>query len=187
MTSEDKMIPVELNADFIFSKGQDEKVDFIQQDLIELKPYGMSLHNDTTRPFLLLKDDSGKYTLPVGINQIEAGVALTQSSTNHALGTPHTFSEKLLSSLDIKIDKCIFVEISGHHQFVRVYMTGHPRFQSLKLKAEDAMSLCLHLKVPFYATASFIQRSKTMTAEVSDSAKNVLAQPALESLKKQYH
>jgi bifunctional DNase/RNase len=186
MTSKDEIV-YELNADFIFSKTQDEKVDFIQQDLIELKPYGMSLHNDTTRPFLLLKDDSGRYTLPVGINQIEAGVTLTQSSTNHSLGTPHTFSEKLLNSLDIKIDRCIFVEISGHHQYVRVYMSGHPRHQSLKLKAEDAMSLCLHLKVPFYASASFIQRSKTMTAEVSESAKKVLNHTDHVSLKKQYH
>ncbi len=182
MTLKDTFL-TELNADFLFSKTQEEKVDFIQQDLIELKPYGMSLHNDTTRPFLLLKDVTGRYTLPVGINQIEAGVTLTQSSTTHALGTPHTFSEKLLNSLDIKIERCIFVEISGHHQYVRVYLLGHPRFQSLKLKAEDAMSLCLHLRVPFYATASFIQRSKTMTAEVFDSAKKVENL----SLKKQYH
>jgi uncharacterized protein len=182
VTSKDTILK-ELNPDFLFSKTQEEKVDFLQQDLIELKPYGMSLHNDTTRPFLLLKDVTGQYTLPVGINQIEAGVTLIQSSNNQALGTPHTFSEKLLNSLDIKIERCIFVEIGGHHQYVRVYMVGHPRFQSLKLKAEDAMSLCLHLKVPFYATASFIQRSKTMTAEVSDSAKNL----ENVSLKKQFH
>jgi hypothetical protein len=186
MTSEDTLLK-ELNPDFLFSKNQDEKVDFTQQDLIELKPYGMSLHNDTTRPFLLLKDVTGQYTLPVGISQIEAGVTLTQSSTTQALGTPHTFSEKLLTSLDIKIDKCIFVEISGHHQYVRVYMSGHPRFQSLKLKAEDAMSLCLHLKVPFYASTSFIQRSKIMTADLSDSAKKISNQPDIASLKKQYH
>ncbi len=186
MTSEDTFLK-ELNPDFLFTKNQEEKVDFSQQDLIELMPYGMSLHNDTTRPFLLLKDATGQYTLPVGINQIEAGVTLTQSSTTQALGTPHTFSEKLLTSLDIRIDKCIFVEISGHHQYVRVYMSGHPRFQSLKLKAEDAMSLCLHLKVPFYATASFIQRSKMMTADLSDSAKKIMNHPDNSILKKQYH
>lgn len=186
MTNKDLILDG-LNADFIFSQIQDEKIDLAQENLIELKPYGMSLHNDTTRPFLLLKDETGKHTLPVAINQIEAGVTLTQSSTNQTLGTPHTFSEKLLTSLDIKIEKCIFVEISGHHQYVRVYMTGHLRLQSLKLKAEDAMSLCLHLKVPLYATASFIQRSKTMTAEVSDSAKKILNQPENTSFKKQYH
>lgn len=186
MTSEDTILKA-LSPDFFFSQMQDEKVDFIAQDLVELKPYGMSLHNDTTRPFLLLKDESGQFTLPVGISQIEAGVTLTQSSTGQALGTPHTFSEKLLNSLDIKIEKCIFVEINGHHQYVRVYMTGHPRYQSMKLKAEDAMSLCLHLKVPFYASPSFIQRSKVMTAEVTTSAKNMNNQPEFTNLKKHFH
>lgn len=186
MNSEDIVLN-NISADFFFSKAQDEKVNFQDEDLIELKPYGMSLNNDTTRPFLLLKDISGRYTLPVGINQIEAGVTLTQSSNGLALGTPHIFSEKLLKSLDITIEKCIFVEITGHHQFVRIYMNGHPRYQSIKLKAEDAMSLCLHLKVPFFATASFIQRSKVMTAEVSLSAKNILNQPEFSHLKKQCH
>lgn len=176
-----------LSADFLFSKGQDEKVSFLDEELIELKPYGMSLNNETTRPFLILKDHTGRFTLPVGINQIEAGVTLTQSSPATSFGTPHVFSEKLLNSLDIKIDKCIFVEINGHHQYVRVYMSGHPRYQSMKLKAEDAMSLCLHLKVPLFATASFIHRSKVMTAEVSLSAKNILNQPEFLNLKKQCH
>ncbi len=176
-----------LSADFLFSKAQDENVSFREEELIELKPYGMSLNNETTRPFLILKDASGRFILPVGINQLEAGVTLTQSSPSASMGTPHVFSEKLLQSLDITIDKCIFVEIAGHHQFVRIYMTGHPRYQSMKLKAEDAMSLCLHLKVPLFATASFIHRSKVMTAEVSMSAKNILNQPEFLNLKKQCH
>lgn len=186
MNSEDVILK-NIAADFFFSKSQDEKVSFQDEELIELKPYGMSLNNDTTRPFLLLKDVTSQYTLPVGINQIEAGVTLTQSSSQSNLGTPHIFSEKLLQSLDIKIEKCIFVEIAGHHQYVRIYMSHHPRYQSLKFKAEDAMSLCLHLKVPFFATPSFIQRSKVMTAEVSMSAKNVLNQPEFAHFKKQCH
>lgn len=187
MKSEDLVLK-NITADFFFSKNQDEKVNFEDQDLIELKPFGMSIDNDTTRPFLLLKDKSGQYTLPVGITQIEAGVALTQSASNsQGLVSPHNFSEKLLNSLDIKIEKCLFVEISGHHQYVRLYMAGHPRYQSLKIKAEDAMSLCLHLKIPFYASVDFIQRSKIMTTEISSSAKNVLSHPDYANMKKQLH
>ena len=187
MNSEDIVLK-NITADFFFSKNQDEKVDFENQDLIELKPFGMSLDNDTTRPFLLLKDKTGQYTLPVGITQIEAGVALTQSSANsQGLISPHNFSEKLLSSLDIKIEHCVFVEINGHHQYVRVYMNGHPRYQSLKLKAEDAMSLCLHLKVSFFASAEFIHKSKIMTADISTSAKNIIDHPEFLNFKKQCH
>lgn len=174
--SENKYLNI-INADFIFSKPQDERVDFEEKDLIELKPYGLSLSNDTSRPFLILKDDTGLYTLPVGISQIEAGVAITQSSSMHAQMTPHKFSELLLKSLDIKVERCVFTEIKGLHQYVRVYMTGHSKYQSLKLKADEAMSLCIYLKVPLFATQSFIQKSKIMTAEMTELSKSVLTRP----------
>lgn len=176
-----------LAADFLFATNQDEKVDFVEKDLIELKPYGMSLQNDSTRPFLILKDSTGQYTLPVGITQIDAGVALTQSSVNNAITTPHYFSEALLKSLDIKLERCVFVEIKGLHQYVRVYMKGHPRYQSLKFRAEDVMSLCLYLKVPLMATESFIQKSKVMAAEMTEIAKNLMNHPDLANLKRQCH
>ncbi len=186
MNREDLLIK-HLNADFLFSNSQDEKVDFINEELVELKPYGMSLHNDSTRPFLILKDDSGQLTLPVGISQIDAGVALTQSSVSQTQTTPHVFSEALLKSLDIQIERCVFVEIKGLHQYVRVYMKGHSRYQSLKFKAEDVMSLCLFLKVPFFATLSFIQNSKVMAVEVTLNAKNLMNHPDFANMKKQCH
>lgn len=174
-----------LNTDFIFSKPQDEKVDFVESDLIELKPYGLSISNETTRPFMIFKDDKGEYTLPVGISQIEAGVALTQSNTMSAPVSPHKFSKLLLESLDIEIERCIFTEIKGLHQYVRVYFKGHPKYHSMKLKAEEAMSLCIYLKVPVYATKSFIQKSKLMTAEVSGLAKTMQGRLDVISSKKE--
>jgi uncharacterized protein len=162
---------IDLSPDFIFSRPQEENVDFFHEELIELKPYGMSLADAGVRPFLIMKDTTGQYVLPVGISQIEAGVTLTQSSPVAVPVTLHRFSELLLTSLDIQIERCVFIEIKGLHQYVRVYMAGHPRYQSLKLRADEAMSLCLHLKVPFYATKSFIQRSKLMIAEVTGLAR----------------
>ena len=154
-----------MKTDFLFTKIQEDKLNFDDNDLIELKPYGLSLNNETSRPFLLLKDVRGEHTLPVGISQIEAGVAMTQTQPNQLNSTPHTFLQKLIESLDITIERCVFIEISGHHQFVRLFMKGHPKYQSFKVRADEAMSLCLHLKVSFFATKSFIQKSKVMAAD----------------------
>lgn len=175
-----------ITPDYLFARGQDEQVGFSEDDLIELVPYGMSLNNDTTNPFLLLRDKSGQYTLPVGISQIEAGVALTQSGKN-AYATPHVFTEKILKSLDITLERCLFVEINGSHQYVRLYMKNHPRYQSIKVKASDVMSICLHLSVPFFATASFIQKSKVMTIEPSAEEKALLSQMDFSDHKKNCH
>lgn len=164
-------------ADILFAKPQDERVDFLEEDLIEFFPYGMSLTNDAERPFIILKDKNGEMSLPVPINQLEAGIALTQSSQTAARSTTHVFSEKLLESLDIRLERCVFVEIKGVHQYVRIYFIGHPKYQSLKFKADEVMSLCFHLKVPIFATKNFINRSKQMSAEIVGLAKGLQQNP----------
>lgn len=168
-----------IKPDYLFLKLQDERVDFEDKDLILLKPYGLSLTNDAARPFLILKDETGDCVLPVAINQLEAGATLTQSSHSAIPVSLHTFSEKLLSSLDITIDRCVFVEIKGVHQLVRIYMTKHPIYQSMKFKADEVMSLCIQLKIPIFATKSFITKSKIMSAEIIGLNKDLIENPNL--------
>ncbi len=167
-----------IKPDYLFTKPQDERVDFDDKDLILLKPYGLSLANDAARPFLILKDETGEFVLPVAINQLEAGATLTQSSHSAVPLSVHTFSERLLASLDICIERCVFVEIKGVHQFVRVYLSKHPIYQSMKFKADEVMSLCIHLKIPLYATKSYIEKSKLMSAEIVGIAKGLSENPA---------
>lgn len=175
----------QLKADFLFNAQQDEKFNFDDDDLVELKPYGLSLNNENSRPFLILKDALGEHTLPVAVTQIEAGVTLSQSNQTQIATTPHAFLDKLLQSLDIKIDRCVFIEITGTHQYVRIFMTGHPRYQSIKVRADEAMSLCLHLKVPFYATKSFIQKSKVMSTTSMDETAHIVMQQRNVAIKKE--
>lgn len=177
MNSENIKPQLGFAADILFSKPQDESINFDEKDLVELFPYGLSLSNDASRPFMILKDKSGDMTLPVPINQLEAGVTLTQSSHSLEPITTHKFSEKLLESLDIKLERCVFVEIKGIHQFVRIYMKNHPQYQSLKFRADEVMSLCIHLKVSIFATKNFINRSKHMSAEIISMAQGATQNP----------
>lgn len=177
MKSENMKPKFNFSADILFSKPQDESVNFDENDLVELFPYGLSLSNEASRPFMILKDKTGEMTLPVPINQLEAGVTLTQSTHSGEPVTTHKFSERLLESLDIKLERCVFVEIKGVHQFVRIYMKGHSQYQSLKFRADEVMSLSIHLKVPIYATKNFINRSKHMSAEIVNMAQGAAQNP----------
>ncbi len=149
-----------------FHLTQTEEICFHQSELIRLFPFGLSVTPDGGRPFLLLKDEKSIHTLPVAINPLEAGMALSQA--NHSLPptTPHRLSEMMLKSLQIELLQCVFVQIKGVHQYVRVYFRGHPSLNSLKVRADEAMSFCLHQAVPVYATLDFINKSKVMTAEI---------------------
>ena len=167
---------VNISADILFSSPQDESINFPESDLIELFPYGLSLSNDAARPFIILRDKTNELSLPVPINQLEAGVTLTQTTQATLPVSLHAFSEKLLESLDIKLTRCLFVEIKGVHQYVRLYMENHPQYQSLKFRADEILSLCFHQKVPIFATKDFINRSKIMSAQIvglAQTAQNI--------------
>lgn len=163
-----------------FVSSQDEEEVFHQDDLIRLRPFGVSMGTDSQRPFLLLKDEGQELTLPVAVSPIEAGVTLTQSNGGAAPAAVHRFSELLMNSLDIRPLQCVFVQVKGPHQYVRIYLSGHPRASSIRLRADEAMSLCLQLNIPMFATREFIQRSRTMAAELEELGKGLRQIPQIQ-------
>ncbi|AHI05935.1 hypothetical protein BDW_07165 [Bdellovibrio bacteriovorus W] len=159
-----------LGSQIIFSQPSGEEEVFHQKDLVKLIPYGLSVSNDVTRPFLLLKDEAHQYTLPVAVSPIDAGVVLSQTNGQTLQSSPHKFTAMLLESMGIEIKQAVFVEIRGAHQYLRLYMTGNPQASSFKIRADEAMSLCMYLQVPMFATKGYIGRSRVMNAQVEQSA-----------------
>ena len=162
-----------LNAKIIFAQQSQEEETFHQNDLVRLFPYGLSLTADPHRPFLLLKDEGHQYTLPVAVSPIDAGVSLAQSNRGILESSPHKFAALLLSSLGVEIKQAVFVEIKGSHQYLRLYISGHPQLTSIKLRTDEAMSLCLYLGVPLFATRSFIGRSRVMSASLQGESQKI--------------
>ncbi|UXR63465.1 DUF151 domain-containing protein [Bdellovibrio bacteriovorus] len=160
-------------AQIVFANESQEEETFHQSELVQLFPYGLSVTTDAARPFLLLKDEAHQYTLPVAVSAIDAGVALSQSNRMILESSPHKFTAVLLNSLGIQIKQAVFVEIKGAHQYLRLYISGHPQTNSVKLRADEAMSLCLYLEVPLFATKNFIGRSRVMSAETEGAAQKL--------------
>ena len=175
-----------MKTDILFLKKQEDAFNFQDKDLIELKAYGLSLNNSPTRPFLILKDESGDHSLAVGISQVDAAVTLAQNNTQSLLSSPHSFLKKMLDSFNVQVEKCVFMEINGAHQFVRLFLIGHPSYHSIKIRADEAMSLCLYLKTPFFATKEFIHRSKEALSAFKETPANEWLDPVI-SKKTFYH
>jgi bifunctional DNase/RNase len=169
----------DVNSHYVFSADLAEGATFKEKDLIRLKAFGLSVSTDFARPFLLLKDEKHEVTLPVAVNPLEAGVAISQANKSVAPTTPHRFTQALLESLHIEIEKAVFVEIKGHFQYVRLFLKNHPTQKSLKLRADEIMSLCLHLDIPIYATKEYIAKSRVMNAEMDGVSADIKAHPSI--------
>ncbi len=159
-----------LNMDLGYAKVNDQEEVFRQSDLIRLQPYGISIAPQIDRPFLILKSEikngEPEHVLPVFLNPLEAGVTLTQSNRSVTPLTPHRFARELLKSLDISVLQMVFVQIKGSHQYVRLYMQGHPRLNSIKMRADEVMSLALEMNISIYATVAHIQNAKVLNAQL---------------------
>ncbi len=160
-----------------FSTDHFEENTAKDEDLVELKPHALSLTQDPARPTLLLKDEGGNLTLPVQVHPVEAGLTLNQSHKTNVF-SPHRVTQLLLESLDIAIEKCIFVEIRGAKQFVRLYFSNHPSHGSMKVPADEAISLCLYLGVKLFATPDFVAKSRILNADVNKIAAGMNLHPA---------
>lgn len=148
------------DIEFVHIDHDDET--FHAKDLIELFPLSLSFTHDLQRPFLLLRDAKNEVTLSVALTPLEAGIFVAQNQNRE--NTPHHFLAEILRSFDIQIRQCVFVQIQSQTQHVRVYFSGHPLMNSMKLKADQAISVCLHFGVPFFATREFIQKSSLLKA-----------------------
>lgn len=157
-------------------KDTEEEESFHQDDLIALFPFGISVAADLKNTFFFLKDKTLNKTLSVLVNPVEASLILAQLNTapDIQLAQPHSALSAMLRTLGVVLLQCVFVQTKGSRQLVRLYFSGHPSASSIKLYADQAMSVCMALRVPIYATSSFINQSKVVQVQVDGLTKNLI-------------
>lgn len=136
------------------------------ESLIEMKAFGVNLMGEGGLPILILRDEAGHFSLPVPLSPMDAGLALSQSSTAARPSSPHKAAAHIFKAMNVKVTQAVFEEIRLQKQLLRVFFTGHPVEKSLLMPAEDAMTLCLHLEVPIYASTEFIKKSQELVSEL---------------------
>lgn len=164
-----------LGGEISFNDTSEEEM-FHQDDLILLLPYGISVAADLKNTFFFLKDKSLSKTLPVLVNPVEASLILAQLNTapDVQLAQPNRVLAALLQTLGVALLQCVFVQTKGNRQLVRLYFSGHPTTSSIKIYADQAMSVCMSLRVPIYATSSFINQSKVVQVQMEGLTKNLI-------------
>lgn len=165
-------------------------------DLQLLEPVGISVGTHSMRPLLLLKSLEGQQILPVGLNPLEAGVTLGQSSQNSMPVSTHRVLQELLQTLSLRIERAVFCEIKGPHQYVHLQFRALDRKTDkvdhslqekfgdliatpMRVRADEAMSVCLHLKVPLYAPAEFIRKSRVLNSDLEVLSAGLELKPGL--------
>ncbi len=176
----DQDVQSDVVGEFRFNDKSEEEV-FHQDDLIPLFPFGVSVAPDLSDTFFFLKNKTQNLTLPVLVNPIEASLILAQLNVSVELQMvqPHSVLTTMLKTLGVGLLQCVFVQTKGNKQLVRLYFNGHRASNSIKVYADQAMSLCIAMRVPVYATLNFINQSKVVQVQVEGLTKNMIEKQKL--------
>ena len=149
----------------------------IAEELIELFVFGITLGTEGRRPVLILKDATGNVVLPVWINPIDATFAMNDHA--HQAYAAHSVASKIMQVFSLKLERCVFDGVKGHHQYVRLEFSGNEHLTQLEARADDAMSLCLASGARFFAPASFVAKSREVDAELLGIEAGIQSHPEI--------
>lgn len=135
---------------------------------LEIFPHGFSIANGATRPVLIFKDKSGEHVLPVWVHPLDATMALHEQAAGPAM-EPHTIARALLARLGMKATRCDIDEIVDQRQYARLQFcgttqagTGRRGVESIRVRADYAMSFCLSSRARFFSTPEFMAKCRTL-------------------------
>ncbi len=140
---------------------------------IELFPHGISVSSNLGRPVLILKDKNALEVLPVWLNPLDAGVALTHLSQAGAGNTPHSVTRQILEMVEFKLESCRFVELVGHHQFVLLTFSSQNGPRTIRVRADEAMSFCLQGCARFFCSKDLMARCRNLDSDLTQFEQNL--------------
>lgn len=143
--------------------------------LIELKPIGINVTGATSKPLLLLKDTTGELSMPLPISALDAGVLMQQTGKGTTLSSPHHITEQILNFAGLKFERCVFTEFKNNCLYCRLELQEE---KALETKAEHAVSLCLYLNIPMFATRDLIWKARNQAAETQEHSDLMIFQTA---------
>jgi hypothetical protein len=147
------------------------------ENWLPLVPSGVMVLPGNARPVLLLKHESSGETLPVWMGSLDASVAL-QELGQGGQGSPHTITKMILANFGITKGRCFFVERIGHHQFVNLHLETESGTElpgsPYRVRADEAMSLSLAIKVLFFSTKEFIAQCRVLNQELEKLQESLL-------------
>lgn len=140
---------------------------------IEVFPYGVAYGGDRSRPLVLFKDETGRKVVPVWSSPVDAGIALFQNQFLSPAASPHALTWKILEPLGVALEMVRFSEVKGHHQYLDLVFSGHPKLSTIRQRADEALSFCLAAQTRFFCQEEFIMQSRVMEAHLVEQTKKL--------------
>jgi len=146
----------------------------VQEAAIEMFVGGLVMDPATQAPIVVLKDESGKVTLPIWIGITEA-TSIASAIKQIAMARPltHDLFYDLLLQLGITVQRIVITELKESTYFAELILGQGDRAIVLDARPSDAIAMALRAAAPIYVTQQVLDQ-----ARVAFASQGQVAQPA---------
>ncbi len=125
----------------------------LSSEWIEVVPHGLVGGMIPNLCLMVFKEKTGSKRFAISLPPLQGKIALNQSLNREE---PFRFVSELLGAIQIRIEKCFFLQNNKGCISVQVMISGHPSVHSLQLTASDVVPFAVYSGCQFYCTKKFI-------------------------------
>jgi len=136
-----------------------------EDSAIEMYVGGLVLDPNTQAPVVILKDEHGRYALPIWIGVAEAtSIASAIKQVEMARPLTHDLMHDIFEQVALKVQRVVITELKEQTYYAELAISFGDRVMILDARPSDAIAIALRESAPIYVAQSVIDQTKTTFA-----------------------
>jgi uncharacterized protein len=154
------------------------KVFMGNESAVEMFVGGLVIDPATQAPIVVLKDETGEYTLPIWIGIPEA-TSIASAIKQVAMARPltHDLFFDLLLEVGVTVQRIVITELRESTYFAELILGQGDRIVVLDARPSDAIAMALRASAPIYVAQSVLEQAKVAFGGVDPLAAMETGEP----------
>jgi bifunctional DNase/RNase len=130
---------------------------------IKMKVLGLAIDPVTSSPIVILKDDTGKFSLPIWIGVMEASaIAMELENVKFSRPLTHDLIKNILQELDIAVEKIVVTDLRDNTYFAIIHIKTQGKNHKIDSRPSDAIAIALRTGSPIFVEEEVISKSQKL-------------------------
>jgi uncharacterized protein len=152
------------------------------EDAIEMFVGGLVLDPKTQAPVIILKDEHGRYCVPIWIGMAEA-TSIASAIKQMTMPRPltHDLMYSILGEVGVQVQRVVITALKDSTYFSELVLSYGEKAIIMDSRPSDAIAIALRASAPIYVTSSVVDQAKVAFESLEGVAGPLIDKPNAES------
>ena len=131
------------------------------EDAMEMFVGGLVLDPKTQAPVVLLKDEHGKYSVPIWIGMAEA-TSIASAIKQMVMPRPltHDLMASILNEVGVRVERVMITDLKDSTYFAELVLSFGDKAINMDSRPSDAIAVAVRAAAPIYVMSSVVDQAK---------------------------